>query len=69
MKFFCLIDYTSDVEAFQDGNLTDDFVVGLLLLCEVVVCQMTYSLKTVREGNFSAREQVQKLMGGKSFIC
>jgi hypothetical protein len=56
MEFLGFIDDTGDVETFEDGDLADDFMVGDLFGCKVVMGQMADSLETVRVWNFASCE-------------
>lgn len=59
MQFLDFVNNTSDIETFEKGDLTDNFVIGLLFDSEVVMSEMTYSLETVREGDFGTSEEIQ----------
>ena len=69
MEFLSFIDDTSDIETFENGNFANDFMVGDLLSREIVMGQMSDSLKTVGKGSLAASEQVEQLLGWEDFVC
>lgn len=58
MQFLNFVDYTSDIETFEEGNFSDDFVIWLLFNCKVVMSKMSYGLETVGEGYFRTGEEI-----------